>query len=161
MTWSSPPTLAGFWSFIRNGMGISALYLPDDSVWPGYAFNVAIALVNPQVQQAPGMAVMYSVMVYNLAADLLINWAQDVPDVYVPGTDPPIGYFANLRKEFGCFNFTAGVVSASNDEGSGVSLEVVEGLKNLTVTQLQNLKTPYGRTYLGYAQSTGSLWGLT
>lgn len=160
------PTQAGFLAFIRNGMGITTTYLPDSSVWIGYAYTVAVALVNPQIQQAcyPGAPVMYELAVYNLAAHNLITFAQDVPGVYVDNPNPPpekIGYFAALRQQFGLNVFTAGVVQASGDEGDSVSLAVVEGLKNLTASQIGLLKTPYGLAYLGMAQSVGSLWGLT
>lgn len=160
------PTQAGFLAFIRNGMGITTTYLPDNSVWIGYAYTVAVALVNPQIQQACyiGAPVMYELAVYNLAAHNLICFAQDVPGVTVDNPKLPpaqIGYFALLRQQFGTNQFTAGTVVSSGDEGDSVTLATVDGLKNLTASQLGLLKTPYGIIYLGIAQSVGSLVGLT
>jgi hypothetical protein len=34
-------------------------------------------------------------------------------------------------------------------------------VKTLTLANLQQLKTPWGRQYLAYAQSAGPLWGLS
>ena len=35
------------------------------------------------------------------------------------------------------------------------------GLQNLTITDLQRIKDPYGRQAIAYMQSIGTLWGLT
>ena len=34
-------------------------------------------------------------------------------------------------------------------------------MKDFTLANLQNLKTPYGRQYLAWAQAYGPLWGLS
>lgn len=159
-----PVSQANYLEFIRTAMGITDVYLPDNSDWVTITYEVAAATVNPQFLQSIVARPIYPLMLYNLGGDLLINWAQDLPGVYVTNPSPPpaqIGYFALLRQQFKINNFTAGVVSASSDEGSSVSLEVIDSLKSLTLDQLSNLNTPYGRTYLGYAQKLGSLWGLT
>jgi hypothetical protein len=36
-----------------------------------------------------------------------------------------------------------------------------EVMNNLTFADLQTLKTPWGRIYLGIAQDVGTLWGVT
>jgi hypothetical protein len=55
----------------------------------------------------------------------------------------------------------AGVIGSSADETTSESLVVPEAMKNLTLQNLQNLKTPYGRQYLYFAQAFGTNWGLS
>lgn len=69
------PTLDGFIAFIRNQMGISAQYLPDSSDDISTAYNLSLAQVNVFFARITGS--LYQLMVYNLAADILINIAQD------------------------------------------------------------------------------------
>lgn len=168
----NPPTLTDFLAWVRAVMGIPVIYLPDAAPALSYAFWTAMAIVNPAFQcigsPAPGSPpnLIYTQMVYNLAGDRLLNWA---PDVQPPPTPPfkigedgqPIGYFQYLRQDMNINGFVPGVITASADESTSESLQVVDGLKTLTVGQLQNLKTPWGRTYIGYAQDYGTLWGLT
>lgn len=160
------PTLAGFLAFVRNAMVISASILPDDSLWISIAFANALAIVNPQLRivaipaiDAAGAALngggytVYSWAVYNLAADNLINYAQD---------QRGRRYFKKLRKELNILGFVSGVVQASADDTTSVSMVVQEAAKNFTLGNLQNLKTPYGRQYLSLAQSYGpSAWGIS
>jgi hypothetical protein len=159
------PTLAGFLAFVRNVMGITSEQLPDDSVYLGYAFDVALALVsldlgNPGVD---GTGSIYSLAVYNLAGDRLLNYAQDVPDApSVPGSgDPGLPFFAYARQSYGVNSFVAGVIEASSDETDSVSIAVPESLREVSLSDLSNLKTPYGRQYLAFAQQLGTLWGLS
>lgn len=169
------PTLTGFLAFVRGVMGISTAVLPDSAPVIGVALAVALAIVNPSLATAgiptldaagvalnPGASDIYTLAVYNLAGDNLINYAPDVPDApNVQGSDPPAAYFANLRQKWNITGFVSGVISASNDESTGESLVVMEAAKNFTLSDLQNLKTPWGRTYLGFAQRYGTLWGLS
>lgn len=154
------PTLGGFLGFVRGVMGIDPLLLPDDSPALGWAFSVALMIVNPQLaliaspypSPAPVQTDLYSLAVYNLAGDNLINFAPD---------QTGRTYFADLRTQFKISNFAAGVVQSASDEGTSSTLAVPDALKALTIGQLQNLKTPYGRQYLSFAQSAGTLWGLS
>jgi hypothetical protein len=70
-------------------------------------------------------------------------------------------FFANLRQRFNCSGFVPGVISASNDETTGQSILNPDFMKTLTLGNLQNLKTPYGRQYLALAQDYGQVWGLS
>lgn len=161
------PTLAGFQDFITNQMQISDAVLPSDSYVIPMAFSVALALVNPALCSvgycgaiAGSVAVsIYTLAVYNLGGDNIINFAQDVPDapVYMDN----LSYFAYMRKQFNTYGFVSGVISASHDETTGQSLVVQKAAENFTLANLQNLKTPWGRQYLAFAQSYGSLVGLT
>ncbi len=136
-------------------MGVPVNALPDDSLAITYAFNVAIAIVNQQLLAANPL--IYELAVYNLAGDNLINWAPDVPQVPVV----EVGYFQALRQGYGCNSFVAGTISSASDEGTSESIATVDSLTKLTIGQLQNLKTPYGRQYLAFAQMVGTNWGLS
>lgn len=153
------PTQADFLaSFVRGVMAVPTTALPDNSTAVTYAFNVAMALVNPNIQAMDTF--IYQTAVYNLAGDILINWAPDVPQT-PPIVAPNLGYFANLRQQFKIITFIGGIISSAGDEGTSESIEVTETLKSLTVGQLQNLKTPYGRQYIALAQSVGTDWGIS
>lgn len=85
-----------------------------------------------------------------------------------PGTTPAtqagtssLTFFAELRAKWGINSFVPGVVQSSSDENTAESLLVPDAFKGFTLGDLQNLKTPWGRQYLAYAQRCGPLWGLT
>lgn len=163
----TPDTLlwAGWLLFIANVMRVPTVALPPDSPIIIYTFNFAVSTVNKQLLLAcspPGSWSPYQLAVYNLAADLLINWAQDPPGepIYNVGP-PPLQYFAWLRAQYGVNQFVAGVINASSDEGTSQSLTVPTAFEGLTIGQLSNLKTPYGRAYLALAQDVGTMWGLS
>lgn len=145
------PTQAGFSDFIFNVMEVPAAALPADSPSIAAAYQIALATVNQALQCAVPM--IYALAVYNLGADNLVNWCTDQPGQC---------YFKGLRKDFKILDFVPGVVSATSDEGSSASLEVPEAFKTLTIGDLQNLKTPWGRQYLAIAQKYGpTIWGLS
>ena len=165
----SCPTLAGFQDFINNIMGIDPLNLPPSQPVIAMAFQMAVDTVNPDLRLVgarlyqPSVVLpaysLYSVAVYNLAADFLINWAPDVPK---QGQDPDKGFFAQLRKRWKLDNWAAGVVATTTDASTSTALEVIDAAKNFTMSDLQNLRTPYGRTYLGIAQKYGpTIWGIS
>ena len=146
MTQLTPlPTQVGFLAWVYAVMGVPTAWLPDDSLSVTYAYNTATAIVNPDFMTVPGP--IYLQMVYNLAGHLLATWAPDVTTY--------------LRKQNNMLGFVTGIVSASGDEGSNVSLVVPKQAENLTLSQLQLTTTIWGRTYLGYAQDYGTNWGLS
>jgi hypothetical protein len=177
------PTLAGFVSFCRTIVGITTDQLPDSSPYFGWAFAVALAIVNPALASVPIPSVdsvgaelnaggfsIYSQAVFNLAADNLFNFAQDPPGApLVPGSgDPKSGdpeglpLFQFSRKKWNINGFVSGVIDASGDETTNQHLVVQEAAKNFTLANLQSLKTPYGRAYLAFAQTFGpTTWGMT
>ena len=142
------PTLAGFQWFITSIMGINTTVLPANSTVITWVYNLAISTVN----QSLAVAGVYDTAVYNLAGDFLINFAQDQTGQT---------FFTNLRATFHINDFVAGVVSSTSDESTSTVLEIPEQFKNLTIADLQNLKTPYGRLYLSIAQKYGTLWGIS
>jgi hypothetical protein len=145
------PTLSGYLLFIRGLMGISSTYLPDASADITTSYNLALEIVN--LNMAGISSTVYTACVYNLAGDILINIAVDQTGQT---------FFADLRTRFGINSFTPGVVSESHDGTSGQSLLNPDFMGSLTLSNLQNLKTPYGRQYLAYAQSLGPVaWGVS
>lgn len=141
---SGPPTLAGFTSFLQNVVQINVAYLPPTAPIIGYALSVAQAIVNQLLQCAPGG--IYNLAVYNLGASQIINFAED---------QPGFTYFADRRKSYGILNFAAGVVASTADASTSVSLLNPDFMKQLTLQDLQNMKDPYGRQYIAFAQAYG------
>jgi len=160
------PTLAEFQNFITTVMAVPATALPSNSPVIAMAFAVALGIVNRALRavcipshDAAGASLnvggitVFSLAVYNLAADNLINFAADQPGET---------YFKDLRKSFNTLGFVSGVISGSSDEGTSQTLVVQEAAKAFTLSNIQSLKTPYGRTYLSLAQSYGpSTFGIT
>jgi hypothetical protein len=144
-------TQAAFVDFIRNSMEINTTVLPDDSPWIPLCYNLSVEIVNYVLQCISPL--IYDQCVYNLGGDNLVNYAQDVPGQT---------FFVTLRNTLKINNFVAGVISESHDETTGESLTVPDFFKTLTLANLQNLKTPWGRQYMAFAQSYGpNVWGLS
>jgi hypothetical protein len=148
------PNLPDFLIFLGT-VQIPAAALPANSPWPGYALNQAIALV-PCYPGIPG--IISTLAVYNCATHLVFLMTPDqVGQTYFQtarSNDATSGY--NLIAP------STGLVVASSDEGSSVTLTAPEWAKGLTIGQLGYMKTPWGREYLDYIQSAGpTIWGLT
>lgn len=155
------PTLAGFLAFIREVMGIDPLYLPDNSPVIGYAFQVALGVVNPALCSAclpsfaggPPSTNIFTLAVYNLGGHNVIAFAPDQA-----GRD----FFETTREKLGINKFSPGVVSSTSDQATATSLLNPEFMRNLTIDNLDNLRTPWGRQYLAFAQKYGpSVWGCS
>ena len=144
------PNLTDFATFLYTVVGIPSVALPSNSPYITTAFNVAMAICSPDIGTMS--AEMYPYAVYNLGADRLINFCPDQAGQT---------YFQTLRSQNGLnlMSFVAGPIESSSDESTSQSIAVQESLKNLTLLDLQMLKTPYGRVYLGLAQQIGTLWG--
>jgi hypothetical protein len=83
------------------------------------------------------------------------------PGAFAQGGTASETFFVGLRTKFNTGGFMAGVISASNDESTGQSILNPEFMKTLTLGNLQNLKTPWGRQYLAFAQDFGEMWGIS
>jgi hypothetical protein len=214
------PTLAGFTQFVQNVMGVGIGYLPPTSPSLVAAYNVALQIVNPAIQQVS--CEMYDLAVYNLGGDNLINyatdasisnatlsWAGGVVTVTTNGAHGftsgdgiavsqavPVGYngafqitvtgagtytyplaanpgaytlagistqtyFSALRALWKITAFVPGVIAGSEDVSTAETLLNPEFMKGLTMGNLQNLKTPFGRSYMAIAQDYGQLWGIS
>lgn len=148
---ANPPNRTDYLTFLRNVAGIPVSALPDSSTQIDDTLSVAQDIVNMTIQEAA--PTIYVLAVYNLATDRLLNYAIDQTGQT---------YFVDIRKAWNLLDITVGVISGGTDQGTTSAIENPEQLKMLTLADLQMLKTPYGRTYLGFAQSYGTnLWGLT
>lgn len=144
------PTLSGYLAFIRDIMGIDTTILPDNSPVIEFSYNFALNICTDlliKIPQIPGQF-LYITAVYNLAGDTLLTYAVDQSGQT---------FFKQAQQKYQLKTFVSGVVSFAGDEGTQSTLTVPESLKGLTIGNLQNLKTPYGRTYLTIAQDFGSL----
>ena len=144
------PSLSGFDTFVHDIMGVPVLALPYGAAITTYCFDISLSVVLIELQGISPEN--YVIAVYNLGADLLINYANDLTGQT---------YFAGLRQLFGIANFVPGVVSNTSDQATSTGLVNPKSMENLTMMDLQNLKTPYGRRYLGIAQSFGPIWGIS
>jgi hypothetical protein len=144
-----PPTLAGYSAFLYNTVGVPTAALPADSFNINLSFALAMDIVSTWLQCM--QSDVYTIAVYNLATDRLINFCPDQPGQ---------SYFTNLRANFSINMFVAGVVQTANDQGTGDGMLVPDFMKGLTMMDLANLNTPYGRQYLALAQTVGGVWGL-
>ena len=155
------PTIAGFMLFITNVMGINATQLPANSPVIPFVYNLSMNTVNSSLTQVPNFdpsqPTIYAVAVYNLAADLLLNFAPNNP----AASPPDSTYFTDNRAKMGLNSFVGGVISSTSDNSTSESLSTPDWTTGLTIDQLSNLNTPYGRVYLGIAMKYGALWGLT
>jgi hypothetical protein len=144
------PNRPDYLIFLRQMVGIPVDFMPDDSPWIDLSYEIAEAKVNPWLGVAPPI---YVVAFYNYAADRLVNMALDMPGKT---------YFSDLRKQLGLNTASPGIIQSSSDQGTSQSFMIPKWMNDMTLTNLQMLKTPWGRTYLGYAQEYGpTIWGLT
>lgn len=119
--------------------------------WIVSTFCTALDVVNCAIKQAS--ARRYLEAVYNLATDLLINIATDQPNQT---------YFKDMRAGYRIAAPSFGVPASASDQGTSGSLVTPEFMRNLTNDDLQRMKTPFGRRYIGIAQDYApSIWGLT
>jgi hypothetical protein len=141
---------AAFLTFIRGTMQISATYLPDASPDITSCYTLAIEIVSTDLNAIS--PTIYALAVYNLAGDFLINYANDQSGQT---------YFADLRAKLHIFDFVPGVLSSTSDGGTSQSMNNPEFMKNLMLSDLQSMKTVYGRQYLAFAQRLGTMWGMS
>jgi len=143
-------TRALFLANIRGSMGITTVQLPDASTDIDAALNLALALVYAPMQNASQL--IYDSAVYNLGGSNLIEFASDQTGQT---------FFADMRKKFNINGFVPGAIQSASDEGTSESMLIPDFMKNLTMADLQYIKTPWGRTYLSYAQRIGPMWGIS
>ena len=144
------PTLPGFIAWARTAVGVPVSGLPDAAPDWGLAYDASVMLVNLQLSYVDGPIFMLAT--YNLAASNLLNWTQDTA---------PSTFFADARSKLGINNFVPGLPNSVSDNGTSVGLTVQKFLEGLSLSDLQLMKDPYGRAYLGFAQKAGTLWGLS
>lgn len=64
-------------------------------------------------------------------------------------------FFADMRSQYKLLNFTGGVVTSASDQNTASTVTVPDLFKNLNLSNLDLLKTPWGREYMGYAMNFG------
>jgi hypothetical protein len=144
------PTLLGFITFCRQIVGIPQVVMGDEDPAFPTALQYAQLWIPTELQLfAPEL---YVAAVYNWAASYLIQFKQD-----------PTGqvFFTNARSAFGITNFVPGVINSAHNEATSQTMTIGKGLQNMTLTDLQRVKDPYGRSALAILQDLGTLWGLT
>ncbi|HXB13379.1 MAG TPA: hypothetical protein VNZ45_15435 [Bacteroidia bacterium] len=155
MSFELYPTLPGYLKWVRNIMAVPLMVLPNNSPYIELSFDLAHTIVNLYLNYASPM--LYTQAVYNLGGDYLVNMAQDNPSLPPPNNT----YWADLRQSLGVNGFLPGLINQAEDQGTSAAVKLLSSMENLTLMDLQNLKTPWGRVYLGIAQSVGSMWGIT
>ncbi|MEN9755889.1 MAG: hypothetical protein RL755_76 [Pseudomonadota bacterium] len=143
-------TVDGYLAFIRGCVQIAPELLPDDSAYISTSYALSLETVNPIF--AAVSPLHYEQAVYNLATDYLINITPDQSGQT---------FFADTRQKFDCVGFVSGVISSASDSGTSSSLVTPEAFTGLTIGDLQNLKTPWGRAYLAVAQQYGSIFAVS
>ena len=140
----------GYLAFIRGNMGIPILNLPDASTDIDTSLALAFETVNLQIQQASQL--YYDNAVYNVAAHFLIENASD---------QTGLSYFKDLRKAWNVNQFVGGVIASTSDESTSESMTLPDFVQKMNLSELDYLKTPYGRAYMGIAQRLGFSWGMS
>lgn len=124
-----------------------------NSPWPEWVLLQAIERTI-QVCTVPGPT--YTLAVYNCAGHLLLL---ETPDI--AGST----FFAAARGKgdggYGLLLQVPGVISSSSDQGSSNSFAVPDGLAQLTLDDLQFMRTPWGRAYISFNMCFGTIFGLS
>ncbi len=139
-----------FLLFIRNQMGITTAQLPDASTDIDNALNLSLAFVNDVIQQANSS--LYDTAVYNLGGHYLIEFASD---------QPGLTYFADARTSFDINGFVPGVIQSAGDQGTSEAMLVPDFFKEFQMSDLDVMRTPWGRFYLAIAQKMAYNWGIS
>ena len=138
------PNLADFTTYVRN-QGVTTTVLPDGSPYLTWAFNYGVNVTSQPPGNMP--AILYVLACYNLGMHYLLTITQDQSGQT---------FFADQRKAYSLLTFISGAVISSGDNGTNETLSEPEFLKGLLIGDLDQLKTPWGRSYLDYAQQYGS-----
>lgn len=137
------PNLADFTTFVYD-QGVPSVDLPSSSeylVW-ALAYGQNIALLPPPLMPS----IVYVIAVYNLGMHQLLKVSQDIS---------PSTFFTTQRASYKLLSFSAGPVSSSTDQGTSSNLDVANWMEDIPLSALDYLKTPWGRSYLEYAQQYG------
>ena len=138
----SVPNLADFTTFVYN-QGVTTAQLPSTSPYLQWAFNHGFDQTFTVPQMPP---ILYVIAVYNYGFHHLLQVTQDQPGET---------YFTNARVTYGLLTFTAGPVISSGDQGTNQTLVEPEYLRTMTISMGNLMKTPWGQSYLDYAQQYG------
>lgn len=144
------PTLAGFVTFCRDIAGITPEVMPDADAGFDRAFSIAQGMIPLELCQLS--PVIFTDCTYCWGVSVLVQFQQDQPGET---------FFSDMRSAYGVNNLVPGVISATSDEGTATSLTVGKSLANLSLTDLQRIKDPFGRQAIAYLMELGTSWGLS
>lgn len=149
------PNITDYTTFVQ-GWGVTPTYLPTSSSSPNFWLTTTLSIAQQVVNLSLTFTnpIIYTLAVYNLGMDRLVNYAQD---------QAGMTYFSDLRERFKLtYAFAPGVVASTGDTGTSASYLNPEWMRTATIMDLENLKTPWGRQYIAFAQSYGpTVWGLS
>jgi hypothetical protein len=148
------PTFAGFQWFVANLAAIPLASIPDDT-WLQAAYDEAVNLTYIGIATIPSQVTspsLYAIAVYNLGMALLLEFAQDTP---------PSTFWTDLRTSLNINSPVFGIITGAADQGTSDTLYIPEAIRNMTLLDLQLMKSPWGRKWLMIAGEWGSLWGIT
>ncbi len=145
------PTLT---TTVNAGAAAPSLFATLAPVYLEYALNYAVDRVLGGDEYAGLIPARdYILAVYQLALHWLVCWAPDPSASTV---------FTDARAKYAIFAFKGGVVASGSDSGTSASVTIPEGLKELPLEQLLQLKTPWGIAALSYLQKFGpNLFGIS
>jgi hypothetical protein len=152
--------------------------LPDFQVWVGAAMGIPQGVLTAITQQTyeecfneaysmvlwpefasvpgpPGAISIWSLAVYNYGGALMVLYAPDEAN-----QDPPT-YWADLRQQYGLPTVAMGITTSASDQGTSTSLQVPEFVNKMLMDDLMLKQTPWGQRYLAYADSWGTVWGIS
>lgn len=144
MAWTNPttPNLADFTTYCQN-QGIVASYTLSTSEYFDWAFDWAF---NDALTCSQMPTLQYVLAVYTLGADRFIR---------IAGDDGQGTFYQDQRASFGVLQFKPGVVMASGDGTTSQTLVVPDWYRNIPLMAQEQMKTPWGREYVAYAQMYG------
>lgn len=151
MSFETAPNLVDFTTYVTN-QGVPTAALPADSPYLQYALDWAVnrALQDP-TGNVPAMA--YVIACYNGGMHFLIR---ECPD------QAGQTFFQNARTQYNMTAFVAGPVVSSSDSGTSQTLAGSEAIRNLPLSAMDLIKTPWGQQFLAYQQEWGpNLMGLS
>jgi hypothetical protein len=177
------PSLQGFTSWVYGTMGVPSSVMPTTSVYLQLAYDWATDVVLSSSISGGGLDMVpsyssdtpvpppgtglrnsptvYAIAVYNCAGDILVRVAQDDPTA-MPPPENATTYWADLRNALGVNTFNYGWVTSAGDQGTSTGIEVLDQLKGMTLANLMQTATPWGRTYLAIAGQWGpNVWGIS
>lgn len=144
------PNITDFITTMTTELGVSPSLVNENTPWANAALAFSVHWVYKGLAKADNA--IYLRAVYCLALDRAILIAQDTP---------PDNTFSALRDKFKIYAFRPGVIAESHDESTGQSFNTPTSLNSLSIADLNNMKTPWGIEYLGYAQQASPIWGMS
>lgn len=150
------PIGAASWA---NGLATLTLTV-QNSVQPGDPISVS-GISPVAYDAAPNKPVIVNSVTPGVNQITYVISPNPGPGSVLAGAQVSELYFYRARAAFGINRVSVGVVTSAGDQGTSTGLLNPEFMQNLTLADLQYLKTPYGQAYVSIAQRFGRLWGLT